>query len=162
MEQIKERFHLYETKESFKIHRKQNLINPDSICFIEETRQIYAQGNYYSPCIKDYEALKELVLSLDTKIKDIIGIEGPSVKDGIINNIADIVKFFDGFTDEDNLKEYIDSAKGFSTKKLSSEEIKGIENPGIGDIVYNTTDNIYVFYNGTEWEGFNSIPWRNA
>lgn len=164
MEQIKERFHLYKTKESFKIHKKQGIISPDSICFIEETRQIYTQGTYYSPCIQDYNAIKEMVLFLDAQVKNMIGIEGHSVGDGIVNNFADLINFLDGFTDKDNLKDYIDSIKDTATgiRKMSAKEIQELENMEPGDLIYDTTNNTFVFYNGTEWSGFNVIPWMNA
>lgn len=48
MATLKERFHLYKKKETFNTNLKAGLISPDSICFIEETREIYTQNNYYS------------------------------------------------------------------------------------------------------------------
>lgn len=104
-------FHFYSTTESFEIHKKQGLINPDSICFLEETGQIYTQDSFFGICRERYEKLEQLVLEHDAKIKNILGIEGPSVKDGIVNNIADLVDFLDGFTDEDNLKDFLDAMK---------------------------------------------------
>lgn len=48
MATLKERFHLYKKKETFNNNLKAGLISLDSICFIEETREIYTQNNYYS------------------------------------------------------------------------------------------------------------------
>ena len=104
-------FHLYETVESFEVHKNQGLINPDSICFIEESGQIYAQGNLYGICKDRYEKLELLVQSLNASINNIKGEEGPSVGNGIVDNIKDIVNFLDGFTDEDNLMDFITDVK---------------------------------------------------
>lgn len=111
MNYIENWFHFYATTESFEVHRKQGLINPDSICFLRETGQIYTQNSFFGICRERYEKLEQLVLEHDAKIKDILGVEGPSVRDGIINNIADLVNFLDGFTDEDNLKDFLDAMK---------------------------------------------------
>lgn len=107
MNYISNWFHFYDTTESFEVHRKQGLISPDSICFLHETSQIYTQGAFFGICKERYEKLEKLVLEHDAKIKDILGIEGPSVGDGVVNNIADIVNFLDGFTDQENLKNFI-------------------------------------------------------
>lgn len=104
-------FHFYSTTESFEVHKRQGLINPDSICFLKETGQIYTQNSFFGICRERFEKLEQLVLRHDAQIKDILGIEGPSVKDGIVNNIADLVNFLDGFTDEDNLKDFLDAMR---------------------------------------------------
>lgn len=165
MKEIKNRFHLYKTKESFKVHRKQGLINPDSICFIEETHQIYTQGSYYSPSLCEFEAIKEAILEHEAKLNNIIGIEGHSVDDGIVNNMADIIDFLDGFTDQDNLKDYIDSklgGGGFTSRKLSEKEISALTGMEAGDIVYDTTNNVYRYYNGSAWLAFSDIEWKTT
>lgn len=107
MNYIENWFHFYDTTESFEVHRKQGLISPDSICFLRETAQIYTQGNFFGICKERFEKLEKLALEHEAKLRNILGIEGPSVDDGIVNNIADLVNFLDGFTDEDNLKEFI-------------------------------------------------------
>lgn len=96
-------FHFYDTTESFEIHREQGVINPDSICFLKETAQLYTQGHFFGICKERYEELEQLVLAHDATIKNILGIEGPSVNDGAINNLADLINFLDGFTDKDTL-----------------------------------------------------------
>lgn len=111
MNYIDKWFHFYDTTESFELHRKQDLINPDSICFLKETSQIYTQGTLFGICKERYERLEQLVYEHDAKINNILGIEGPSINDGIVNNIADIVNFLDGFTDEDNLKDFLNAMK---------------------------------------------------
>lgn len=122
MNYIENWFHFYNTTESFEVHRKQGLINPDSICFLRETAQIYTQGHLFGICKERFEKLEELILEHETKLKDILGVEGQSVDDGIINNMADIVDFLSGFTDEDNLKEFIEAIKKSLSDKIDTLE----------------------------------------
>lgn len=102
-------FQFYDTTESFELHKKQGLISPDSICFLRETSQIYTQNNLFGICRERFLTLEQLVQGHEAKINNILGVEGPSVGDGIVNNITDLVTFLDGFTDEDNLKEFLDN-----------------------------------------------------
>lgn len=111
MEYIDKWFHFYETAVAFETHKNMGLINPDSVCFIKETAQLYTQNSFFGICKKRYDELEMMVLQHQECIKNILGIEGDSVGDGIINNIADLINFLDGFTDKDNLKEYIDAIK---------------------------------------------------
>lgn len=120
MNYIENSFHFYETTESFEVHRKQGLIHPDSICFLKETAQIYTQESFFGICKERFERLEQLVLAHDAKIKNIMGIEGPSVNDGIVNNLADLVNFLDGFTDRDNLKEVIEGVRNNLEKQIES------------------------------------------
>lgn len=137
-------FHFYSTTESFEVHRKQGLINPDSICFLKETGQIYTQNSFFGICRERYEKLEQLVLDHDAKIKDILGIEGPSVKDGIVNNIADLVNFLDGFTDEDNLKDFLDAMRTALENQISavnkalSDRITALE-----DEIHNDSESLH-------------------
>ena len=144
MNYIENWFHFYATTESFEVHRKQGLINPDSICFLEETGQIYTQNSFFGICRERYERLEQLVLEHDAKIRDILGIEGPSVKDGIVNNIADLVNFLDGFTDEDNLKDFLEAMKTALESQISavnkalSDRITTLE-----DEIHNDSENLH-------------------
>lgn len=144
MNYIENWFHFYATTESFEVHRKQGLINPDSICFLEETGQIYTQNSFFGICRERYERLEQLVLEHDAKIRDILGIEGPSVKDGIVNNIADLVNFLDGFTDEDNLKDFLEAMKTALESQISavnktlSDRITALE-----DEIHNDSENLH-------------------
>lgn len=137
-------FHFYSTTESFEVHRKQGLINPDSICFLKETGQIYTQNSFFGICRERYEKLEQLVLDHDAKIKDILGIEGPSIKDGIVNNIADLVNFLDGFTDEDNLKDFLDAMRTALENQISavnkalSDRITALE-----DEIHNDSESLH-------------------
>lgn len=141
-------FHFYSTTESFEVHRKQGLINSDSICFLKETGQIYTQNSFFGICRERYEKLEQLVLNHDAKIKDILGIEGPSVKDGVVNNIADLVNFLDGFTDEDNLKDFLDAMRASleaqinAVSKALSDRITTLEDVILNDSgsLHNTLD----------------------
>lgn len=120
MNYISNWFHFYETTESFEVHRKQGMINPDSICFLKETSQIYTQNTLFGICKERFEALEEMVLAHESKLRDILGIEGPSINDGIVNNISDLVNFLDGFSDEDNLKEVIEGIRNALTNQIES------------------------------------------
>lgn len=137
-------FHFYSTTESFEVHRKQGLINPDSICFLKETGQIYTQNSFFGICRERYEKLEQLVLEHDAKIKDILGIEGPSVNDGIVNNIADLINFLDGFTDDDNLKDFLDAMRTAletqinTVNKSLSDRITALE-----DVIHNDSENLH-------------------
>lgn len=122
MNYIENWFHFYDTTESFEVHRKQGLIKPDSICFLRETAQIYTQKNFFGICKDRYEKLEQLALEHEAKIRNIFGIEGPSVNDGIVNNIADIVAFLDGFTDKDNLKEFIKAIETSLSNRITALE----------------------------------------
>lgn len=137
-------FHFYDTTESFEVHRRQGLINPDSICFLKETGQIYTQNSFFGICKERYERFEQLVLEHDAKIKNILGIEGPSIGDGVINNIADLVNFLDGFTDEDNLKDFLEAMKTVLESQISavnkalSDRITALE----GEI-HNDSENLH-------------------
>lgn len=137
-------FHFYSTTESFEVHRRQGLINPDSICFLKETGQIYTQNSFFGICRERFEKLEQLVLRHDAQIKDILGLEGPSVKDGIVNNIADLVNFLDGFTDEDNLKDFLDTIRTAlesqieTVNKALSERITDLE-----DLIKTDSENLH-------------------
>lgn len=57
MSYLKNVFHLYETKASFEKNLRENLIDPNSICFIKETQEIYTQGEFFGLSTEDREAL---------------------------------------------------------------------------------------------------------
>lgn len=101
-------FHFYDTVASFQAHLNGGFINPDAICFIGgEAHQIYAQGHLFGICKKRYEELEALVQKHDLLIKNIIGEEGPSVNNGIIDNLREITDFLAGFAPDENLKEVL-------------------------------------------------------
>lgn len=103
-------FHFYETTEAFDIHKKQGLISPASICFLNQTGQIYAQGSLFGICRERYEELEQVVLAHEAKINELLG-KGDTEGDGAINNLNDVINFLDGFTEDDNLKDVIDALK---------------------------------------------------
>lgn len=111
MKYIENLFHFYKTTASFEDHKKLGLINPDSICFLHETGQIYTQNTFFGICKERYETLELLVMAHDTQLKNILGIEGDSVSDNKINNLKDITNFLDGFSDQENLKSLLDYIK---------------------------------------------------
>lgn len=137
-------FHFYSTTESFEVHRRQGLINPDSICFLKETGQIYTQNSFFGICRERYEKLEQLILEHDAKIKNILGIEGPSINDGIVNNIADLVNFLDGFTDEDNLKDFLDVMREALEAQINEvNESLSDRITALMDEIHNDSDNLY-------------------
>lgn len=115
---IENMFHFYETYKSYEVHVKQGLVNPCSICFIEDTHQIYTHGVPFGICRERFERLEEMVVAHEAKLNNILGIEGPNVGDGAINTIADITSFLDGFTEEENLKDLLDAFKEVILKQI--------------------------------------------
>lgn len=60
-------FHFYDTTESFEQHRDKGLINPDSICFIKESGQVYTQNSLFGICRERYERLEQLAKELNDR-----------------------------------------------------------------------------------------------
>lgn len=60
-------FHFYDTTESFEQHRDKGLINPNSICFIKESGQVYTQNSFFGICRERYERLEQLAKELDDR-----------------------------------------------------------------------------------------------
>lgn len=60
-------FHFYDTTESFEQHRDKGLINPNSICFIKESGQVYTQNSLFGICRERYERLEQLAKELNDK-----------------------------------------------------------------------------------------------
>lgn len=121
---IDEWFQFYETTASFEAHRNNGFINPDSICFLMETGQIYTQNSYFGICKKEFDQLVFLVNQHTSLLKNIMGIEGPSVDDGNINNLRDIEAFLRGISTDTSLAEMITSletALRLSIKEVSDE-----------------------------------------
>lgn len=96
-------FHFYETSASFEAHKNNGFINPDSICFLRETGQIFTQGNYFGICKQEFEELVFLVSQHTAMLKNIMGVEGPSQGDKVINNLKDIENFLSGISTDETL-----------------------------------------------------------
>lgn len=118
MEPIANILHFYETTKAFNDHRDRGLISPDSICFIKEDGLIYTQNNYFGLGGKLVEDLTNLVNEYGETLKvygdtldNIAGVKGPSTEDNLINNLADITKFLQGFSTQESLKNYITKVK---------------------------------------------------
>ena len=118
MEPIANILHFYETTKAFNDHKDRGLISPDSICFIKEDGLIYTQNNYFGLGGKLVEDLTNLVHEYGETLKiygdtldNISGVKGPSTEDNLINNLADITKFLQGFSTQENLKNYITKVK---------------------------------------------------
>lgn len=109
---IPEIFHYYKDLSVFQAHLEAGRIGPDSICFIEETKQIYTQGAFFGICLNRFLKLEQMAQLHDMFIKNILGEEGPSVNDGAIDNLKELWAFLDGFTEEDDsLKTILDNMK---------------------------------------------------
>lgn len=104
-------FHFYSTDALFQAHKNSGLISPKSICFLKETMQIYTGCSYFGISSKDFEKLACIVKRHEEAINNIIGKEGPSVNDGILNNLKDFEDFLRGFKEGDNLKEILNSMR---------------------------------------------------
>lgn len=107
MSYIDKFFHLYPTLDNFHDSRDHDRINPDSICFIEETGQIYTQTGYYGINKKVFTELSDYVTTLGQRLNNALGTLGDSVNNNIIDNLQDIADFLEGFTENDTLKSYI-------------------------------------------------------
>lgn len=101
-------FHFYETPESFQEHLDNDRINPDSICFIDVEHRIFAQGKYFGIDIRDFEDLSVLVGKHTELLNSIIGGDEITGTE-FLGNLNDIIKFLEGFTTDDNLKDLITS-----------------------------------------------------
>lgn len=68
---INQLFHKYGTYKQFNQNLVGGLIHKDAICFIEETRQIYAQGKLYAVSIKDFQKYEEVIQTHQKKLENI-------------------------------------------------------------------------------------------
>lgn len=111
MAYLLEKFHFYDKEKTFKEHRDAGLINPDSICFIKETHQIFTQGTIFGVDTDIFTRLSEMVAAHDSLIKNALGIEGTSVGNYKLDNIEDFKKFLDDYDTDDTLKSIITETK---------------------------------------------------
>lgn len=105
-------FHKYSTYEKFNQNLIGGLIHKDSICFIEDTRQIYAQGALYAVSANDFKETNR-ILQLHQKILDeILGKDGTeSEQTTFIDNIKEINNFLGGYDKNTTLMEVFDGMK---------------------------------------------------
>lgn len=68
MKYIDNWFHFYPTKAGFENIRRAGFINPDSICFIRETSQIYTQNTFFGIPKEQFEQLSSKVEELAQQI----------------------------------------------------------------------------------------------
>lgn len=68
---INQLFHKYGTYKQFNQNLVGGLIHKDAICFIEETRQIYAQGKLYAVSLKDFQKYEEIIQTHQKKFEEI-------------------------------------------------------------------------------------------
>ena len=95
MTYIEEMLHFYETMKSFQLHLKQGVIDPDAICFIKETSQIYVQGTFIGICKERFETLELKMLELETKLNK-------------LSELSDNLEYFQSLKDRmDALEELI-------------------------------------------------------
>lgn len=106
---IQERFQLYKTLEGFNTNFDKGVIDKESICFIEETGQIFAQFSFYSIDKKLFSTVHELVVTHDKYLKDILGIEGESLDSKYLANLKDLLSFTEGYVKDQKLKDLFSS-----------------------------------------------------
>lgn len=82
MNYIDNLFHFYDTTESFELHKKQKVINPDSICFLKETGQIYTQNTLFGVSKEEFDKLVQLVNNHETKIEKVL----EEIKNSIVSS----------------------------------------------------------------------------
>lgn len=109
---ISQFFHKYSTYEKFNQNLIGGLIHKDSICFIEDTRQIYAQGALYAVSANDFKETNR-ILQLHQKILDeILGKDGTeSEQTTFIDNIKEINNFLGGYDKNTTLMEVLDGMR---------------------------------------------------
>ena len=111
--QIRSLLHKYGTYEKFNMNLMNGLIHKDSICFIEDTRQIYAQGRLYGMSKEEFDRFKnEVNLSLDDILKRIKSIEDSKGKpDGIATLNSS------GVVPSSQLPSYVDDVLSYPTRE---------------------------------------------
>lgn len=109
--QIPNLLHKYGTYEKFNMNLMGGLIHKDSICFIEDTRQVYAQGCLYGISKEEFDRLKEEInFSFDEVIKRIKNIEDSKGKpDGIATLNSS------GVVPSSQLPSYVDDVLSYPT-----------------------------------------------
>lgn len=114
-------FHFYDTTESFEQHRDKGLINPDSICFIKESGQVYTQNSFFGICRERYERPEQPAKATQTELNR-INTEIDGLNDKIDLEVDTLDTLID--TKVDKVE-----GKGLSTND-STDEYKGIlDNP---------------------------------
>lgn len=110
MKQLDEMFHLYNTLESFNTHKDLGVINPNSICFIVETSQIYTQGTFFGVSIKVFDELAKFVSDINDRLNNVEGVNDGD-PDGTIGSLREVLKFLEGYSEDTNLKTIIDTLR---------------------------------------------------
>lgn len=109
MNEISQFFHKYSTYEKFHQNLEGGLINKDAICFIEDRRQIYAQGKLYSVSKQDFEETNKILQIHQTILNEITGVSGSTTEQSsLIDNIKEINRFLNGYNTSNTLNEILD------------------------------------------------------
>lgn len=66
---IYELFHFYREDKTLKKNLELNIIDPASICFVEDRQQLYIQGRYFGISKQKYEELNNEISNLKEEIK---------------------------------------------------------------------------------------------
>ena len=164
---IKSWFHYYSTKEVFNLHLNNGLINPNSICFIGETSQIYAQGKFFGMDCADFSAALNLLNEHEKSLKNMLGVEGESVDSEGIDNFKEVIEFLKGIANDATLLGIIDKIQSEFNSNISSLEkrfVNKIDNTkanlesGILEIKHNVEDlNNRVSENTSSINALNSL-----
>lgn len=90
MEYIDNIFHFYETLESYNEHKRNNLISPDSIVFVEEEHRVYTQGTWFGISKEEFDELKELVEknAFTDELKSKLDSIEPGAQVNTVNSVA--------------------------------------------------------------------------
>lgn len=93
---IYELFHFYREDKTLKKNLELNIIDPASICFVEDRQQLYIQGRYFGISKQQYEELKEIVDKIN-----------PDKIDELLKALERILNFMEG-TDHRTFLEYME------------------------------------------------------
>ena len=119
MKYIDKILHFYSTFESFSQHKESNLISPDSLCFIEESGQIYTQGSLLGVDTRVFKIIVDEVHKHSELFDSLLKSDEEDNKGKVIKSLTDVIKFLDGYTKDDNLKETINLMKTSLTNSIS-------------------------------------------
>lgn len=123
---IKSWFHYYSTKEAFDLHLNNGLINPNSICFIEETSQLYTQNQLFGVAKSDFLNAIAKIKEHEKSLRNMLGIEGDSTEGNSIDNIKEIVAFLKGISNEKVLQEMLEEMK--NSIRVTESAVSAIQN----------------------------------
>lgn len=141
---IYELFHFYREDKTLKKNLELNIIDPASICFVEDRQQLYIQGRYFGISKQQYEELKEIVDKINPdKIDELLK----------VSNLKEEIK---------KLKEEISNLKSRVGNALiykgSVQSYRDLPIAAIVGDVYNVVEEWGTTPAGTNW-AYNGKQW---